>query len=442
MTTNTIETVTVISVPALRENVRQLHSQGMIPDAAFHALGASPRRAGVFIASANRAECEALISSTLPGWVAPERPEPVTAPDAASALAVFGPLGSAIASEIETAQAAGLRAIATAADAEVERAIMRALAALPVEGTKERKELLLGALAISDDSPKNLKVLARFAAPGAAKKPVRFAGEPGASKTYAARAFAKAFFPVSNVVDIGCHAGTTTREFLGGYVPFGSGFERVYGKLSRAFKLAQTGPTMLIIDEVNRLPVELNSVFCSALNRQNRDGVEHYVLDTGIPDGKGGTEEISCPCHALSVVSTMNEGSGYNTSPDDRAEAQRWVHIRCEYSRALALDVARAALIKWSLAPDKVEAWSSSFADFVDACRDLALTHHRLATPPTIRIISEACGLSDSPAEIPATVELLAAGWHCGINRNSGATEPEHLEALRAAIKAAKFPTK
>lgn len=440
MNANIEETTSSIPVPALREKVRELHRAGAIPAAAWVSVGAAGRP-GVFIASATRAECEALLSSTLPGWIAPERPaERAELPAPATALAAFGPLGSAIAAEIESASAAGIRAIAAAADGEIERAIMRALSTLPAEGSAKRSEMVLAALSIGEDSPKNLKTLARFCAPGRARKPVRFAGEPGASKTYAARAFGRAFFPPGSVFDIGCHAGTSQREFLGGYVPYAGGFEKVYGKLARAWKVAQDGPVLLIIDEINRLPIELNSIFCAALNRQTVDGVECYVLDTGIPNGAGGTEEIAAPSHNLSIVSTMNEGAGYNVSPDDRAETQRWVHIRCEYSESLAAEVARGALIKWSLTTDQMNQWASAFTTFLNASRDLALVHHRLASAPTIRIVSDSVALSDTPEQIPETVELLASGWHCGINRNSGATEPEHLEALRAAIKAAKFP--
>jgi MoxR-like ATPase len=439
----TTENITTLTVKELREKLGTLHDMGAIPPAAFTALGVTKRQ-GVFLASASKAECEFLLSSTLPGWVAPETlpPSVAAAPPAPSdSLAVFGQLGTVIATEIERATESGLKAVAAAAEAEIDRAILRALARLPEVGTKERTEMLIGALTIAPDSPANLRALARYCAPGRAKKPVRFAGEPGASKTYAARAFGRAFFGPGHVVDVGCHAGTTQREFLGAYVPFGSGFEKVLGKVSRAFSLARTAPTLLIVDEINRLPIELGSVFCSALNKQVIGGVESYVLDTGLPDGKGGTEEIVCPCTNLSVVSTMNEGAGYNTSPEDRAEMQRWVHMRCEYSRGLTLEIAASGLKKWThLTGPEIDAMAGAMADFIDSARELALIHHRLQSAPTIRAVADTLDLADTPSEILPILVQLTEGWHCGINRNTGATEPEHREALHAAIKAAKFP--
>jgi MoxR-like ATPase len=432
-----MNTITKNSVIELRASVRNLQSAGSIPSAAWQSLG-NPR-VGTFIASASREECEYLINSALPGWSPATVAAPVTV-TASAALAEYGPLGSALAAEVERASAAGIRAVAQAADSEAEAALARILAKLPTG--PERVPMALAAVKVDAGSPHNLRMLAKFCSPGASKKPVKFAGEPGASKTYAARAFGAAFFNDSTY-DIGCHAGTTQREFLGAYVPYGAGFEKVYGRIARAFKAAMERPTLLIVDEINRLPVELSSVFCSALNRQLRDGVEHYVLDTGLPDGKGGTEEIAAPCHNLSVVATCNEGAGYNTSPDDRAELQRWVHLRCEFSADLVRTVARQNIIRrWgAVTPEAtVNTIADAFANFVQSARDLALVHHRLASAPTIRCVADAVTLADDPADVIPTLLTLCEGWHCAINRMSGATEPEHKIALRECVMAAGFP--
>jgi len=452
----------------VRQELVRMHADHPFSDAVLTSLGVDPAFAGTFFNS-NATVGEAEWLDEQHGMAQPTTPAPrkrgavlaaapnTATPNAATAavLAAYGPLGDAVNAAISTAIA---EAVPPAVDeaavrsliekhapkamgaTEVHDMIRKALATIPPDQRASHSAAVATAISEDSEAPFNLRMLSKYAAPGNAKKPVRFASEPGASKTWAARRFGRLFG--ANVFDVSCHAGTTQREFIGAYVPFGSGFEKVYGKLARAFISAVTEPTLLILDEINRLPLELMSVFCGALNRQNIAGVEYYVLDTGLPDGAGGTEEIKCPCHLLSIVSTCNEGVGFNTTPEDKAEAQRWIHIRVSFTESEAKKIAGTVLDdRWGV----LSAGPGSLADklvlFITSGRNLALTHNRLKVAPTIRCVVDAINIaaSSSEADIADALWVLAKGWFCGLNQ-SNVVEPEHLKSLASCFITAELP--
>jgi len=433
----------------LRKKVRELHAAKPFSVSILREAGIDPDNTARDLNCPRKAVCQWLIDNHGAETATSSPPAEV------SPLAPFGAFGDAIAAAIESAidsipapsvpedvidrcvdkaYSTAIKSMPPAPvidETTIEGIIRRMLSALP---KVERVSIAARSIASDDDQPNNIKILARFCAPGAAKKPVKFAGEPGASKTWAARRWGS-MFGEANVFDISCHAGTSQREILGAYVPFGSGFTRVYGKLARAWRNAANGtPTLVIVDEINRLPVELNSFFCGGLNKQVRGGVESYVLDTGLPDGEGGTEEIACPCHMLSVVSTCNEGAGYHVSTDDRAEMQRWLHCRVSFSETEVRKIIATILF------DKFETTATTLTDslvtFLVASREMALVQRRLQTPPTIRCVVDAAHVADKLEDVPAVLWLLATGWYCGLDRTTNAPEKSHIDTLKALFAA------
>lgn len=319
----------------------------------------------------------------------------------------------------------------------------------PAEGADGFAQAL--AMLADPKTPRGLRILAKFAAPGAAARPVKFTGEPGAAKTWAARRFASLFAPTA-VFDVSCHAGTTSREFLGACLPGArGGFEPVYGRVTRAFRSASQGvPTLLILDEMNRLPLELSSVFCGALNRQVRTvalpgheekTMECYVLDSGIPDGFGGTEEYVAPCHLLSVVSTQNEGPGYNVNSEDRAEKQRWLHVRTSFDADEMRGIIASVLTgQFPTEPvHKIKSGAERLVQFLVQGRAAALVDRKLETAPTLRVVVEAIALSSAPTDIAVNFRELCLGWFCGLSRVTGGIEPEHVRKIDEILKACDF---
>lgn len=321
--------------------------------------------------------------------------------------------------------------------------------AAPPEGADGFAQAL--AMLADPKTPRGLRILAKFAPPGAACRPVKFTGEPGAAKTWAARRFSSLFAPTA-VFDVSCHAGTTSREFLGACLPGArGGFEPVYGRVTRAFRSASQGvPTLLILDEMNRLPLELSSVFCGALNRQVRavalpgheeKRMECYVLDSGIPDGFGGTEEYVAPCHLLSVVSTQNEGPGYNVNAEDRAEKQRWLHVRASFDADEMRGIITAVLAgQFPTEPSsRIKSGAERLVQFLVHGRAAALVDRKLESAPTLRVVVEAVALSSTPLDIAVNLRELSLGWFCGLSRINGAVEPEHVRKLDEILKACDF---
>jgi hypothetical protein len=218
----------------------------------------------------------------------------------------------------------------------------------------------------------------------------------------------------------------------------------VYGTVTKAFMAAAAGvPTLLVVDEITRLLPELSSVFCGSLNRQTRSGIECYVLNTGIPDGKGGTEEVVAPCHMLSIAATCNEGAGFNVSAEDSAELQRWMHIRVAFDAAEALKITGTVLFdRWGVSDASSTALADKLVKFLVGGRILALTHSRLKVAPTIRSVVDAINIASSPKEtdIAEALWLLAKGWYCGLNPMTNTVEKEHVDSLKACFQESKLP--
>lgn len=110
--------------------------------------------------------------------------------------------------------------------------------------------------------------------------------------------------------------GLEDRDFFGGVTPTASGPTWVDGPVTEAFRKAEAGPTMLLIDEILRF----ESIFLGALvglldpaspEELRARGIaatgtgRHYVAE--LPTG----EKIAAPCEHLSLVATTNVGNQY-----------------------------------------------------------------------------------------------------------------------------------
>jgi len=146
-------------------------------------------------------------------------------------------------------------------------------------------------------------------------------GPPGTFKTETAKRCA-----VENNVQLVLAKGAPgveDRDFLGGVYPTQRGPQWVDGPISRAFVLAQTGKTVLLIDEILRYQSEALNVLIGALDSVSRDealkiglpesslvGERFYLLP--LPNG----EHLCCPAANLTWLMTTNLGEDHLQTAD------------------------------------------------------------------------------------------------------------------------------
>lgn len=87
----------------------------------------------------------------------------------------------------------------------------------------------------------------------------------------------------------------------------------VDGKVTKAVRASKQGPTVLLLDEVNRAPTNAKDELYDAL-----DGRVQVSLD----GGRGGETIVGDPSNLI-ILSTMNKGPGHVVEPLDFAEKRR-----------------------------------------------------------------------------------------------------------------------
>jgi MoxR-like ATPase len=228
--------------------------------------------------------------------------------------------------------------------------------------TKARR--IASALGTSATGDVLVDFILKYGSPKQAKCPILLLGEQGAGKTYACRGLSSQF---DVYVELPCHSGMEARDFLGGFLPNESGkMEWTDMGVSRAFRSAANGKsTLLLIDEIYRVPQRERSIFLTSLSPVVKpDGTMVYRLhiDRPIKAGKAQwtTEEIEAPCHLLTIVATTNIGSQFSVTDDDPAMSERWMH-RYVYCDA---DQIRRVVVGNLAEHDIPEAYAEPFVAF------------------------------------------------------------------------------
>lgn len=161
--------------------------------------------------------------------------------------------------------------------------------------------------------------------------PVLFEGDRGAGKTHTARQFARE----NKFACVECpgHEGIEAPDLLGFLVPYGPQ-QMVWkdGPISEAFRRARKEKTVLILDELLRVPTRELSLLLTAFSPDEG----FYRLRTGrilsVEDGVATEEVLECPVENLCVVATTNVGAEYAVDDIDPALAERFVVIRMDTS--------------------------------------------------------------------------------------------------------------
>lgn len=154
---------------------------------------------------------------------------------------------------------------------------------------------------------------------------VLLAGPRGVGKTFKVTQYAEDHH--AKVIQLNGHSGIESIDILGYNIRASDGsFVWLDGPLTEAFRVAQTEPVILIIDELLRIKSRELNIFISSLtpNASNQ-----FVLNTSrvidIVDGIGRTEVLKIPAENLWVVATTNVGSDYDTDDMDLALADRFI---------------------------------------------------------------------------------------------------------------------
>ena len=152
-----------------------------------------------------------------------------------------------------------------------------------------------------------------------------FCGPRGVGKTYKVTQYSDAHH--AEVVQLNGHSGIESIDILGYNIRAADGsFVWLDGPLTEAFRKAQHGQVILIIDELLRIKSRELNIFISALTPNSS---KQFVLNTSrvidVVDGVGRCEVLKIPAGNLWVVGTTNVGSDYDTDDIDLALADRFI---------------------------------------------------------------------------------------------------------------------
>ncbi len=259
------------------------------------------------------------------------------------------------------------------------------------------------------------------------KVPALLEGDRGSGKTHAVRAYARQ--QGLPLVLQGGHESVESWELLGQYVPTGSG-QPVWkdGKISQAFRLAQTQKVVLLLDELLRIPQRQLSVLLTALSPFEG----HYTLSTGrivdVVDGVGVEEVLSCPVENLWVVATTNVGAEFALDELDPAVAERFVPLRKDTEVGELKRLLQEALASKGFD----ESLAEKLAVFYEALHQL-VNQGMLNKAPTTRTMLRAVELAQSQGQLADALQVQALLW---VERDSaGRPVQEQLNAVQSALE-------
>jgi MoxR-like ATPase len=259
------------------------------------------------------------------------------------------------------------------------------------------------------------------------RRPVLFEGDRGSGKTMAVRSFAKQ--QGHALIQIDGHEGLEAGDLLGCWVVAGpSGWVWKDGRLSQAFRLAGKAKTMLMIDEMLRIPARHLSPLLSALSPF--DG--RYAINTGrivdVVDGVGREERLECPVGNLAVFATTNVGSEYAVDALDPALAERFMLIRKDTTPEDVERVGKEALGEKGFDPaiaEKLKAFHSKMLQMVQQ----GMAVHS----PTLRTLCNAIDLAETEQEIGLWLRQTVLQW---VGRDlSGHPVPEQVDAVTRLVE-------
>ena len=273
---------------------------------------------------------------------------------------------------------------------------------------------------------------------GRRKFPVMVQGEYSGGKTVAARSFGDCG-GFDAVVEAHGHAGIEAVDFLGGMLPLEGDKKLAWvdGPVTEAFRRAARGQkTLLIVDEILRVPSRERSIFLTSLSpARKKDGSNVYRLRTGRPimpteEGMMPTMEmVEAPETNLSIIATTNIGPGYDVEEGDPAEGSRWHRVNYSAGPAKLTAVLKeeCAAIGFN---KRIVAKLISFRTNVAKLRK----DGEAKLVPCLRELIRALHISDDEADVPATLKAMAHTW---VGLDTDGPNAAQVTAVVEAVEAA-----
>lgn len=261
--------------------------------------------------------------------------------------------------------------------------------------------------------------------------PVLLEGDRGGGKTHDAYALGRKHgYPV---VLMPGHDGVEPADMLGYTVQAGAhGFVWMDGPVTAAFRKAQSGKVILLIDELLRIPQRQLSALLTALTPDHHAGV--YRLPTGriidVVDDVAQAEVLTCPLDNICVIATTNVGGEYAVDESDPALRERFHVIRrdTEESRLRRILTTMLAERAWP------ETLLVSMMSFFDAMSVLQ-SQGNLKSAPTTRLMTRALLLARTPKEVGTVLFEMNLQWTA--RGPNGRPSVEQQELVRKAVNKA-----
>lgn len=284
------------------------------------------------------------------------------------------------------------------------------------------------------------------------KVPVLIEGDRGSGKTYDAYAFS--FYKGIDPIFIGGHSGIESIDLLGYLIPASSNIETENnnsnfntnsyeynnnyetknklvwkdGPLTESIRRAKNSKTILIIDELLRIPNKELNILLSTLTPIKGE----YHLRTGrllkVENGIGIEEVISCPTENLFVIATTNSGSQFTVDVIDPALAERFIIIRKDTTEEILNDILIMKILEKKFSITLLQ----KLIKFYEAMNN-GLTQELIEAAPTLRTLSRAIDLAKKEEDVETLLHKQIYLW-CGRDM-AGLPIDEQVVFIKKAIK-------
>ena len=263
------------------------------------------------------------------------------------------------------------------------------------------------------------------------KKHILLAGKAGVSKTFTATQWVEDSGYESEF--IAGHTGLESIDLLGYWVKAADGtLVWLDGALTAAFRKAQTKKTVLLFDELLRVPARELSILVGALTP---DSSGNYRLRTSrltdVVDGIGETETIVIDAENLHVIATTNIGADYDVENIDVALQDRFRTHDVSMSTSTMFDICV------DVADGKIEdSVVASLIDLHEKVNNL-VDSSELARGLSIRHLTEVIKYADSKDELASYLGDLVT-IICSRNTNGAINETEkkiYMSTIKKTIK-------